>query len=115
TDTERRKLRDLIRQAEALSGKNDRKLQGVAEMVGNLLDEDFRPIVFCRYIATAEYVADYLRSRFKGVEVGAVTGNLPPEERKQRVHDLGDHPKRILVATDCLSEGVNLQEHFDAV
>ena len=25
------------------------------------------------------------------------------------------HDIRVLVATDCLSEGVNLQEHFDAV
>ena len=28
---------------------------------------------------------------------------------------LGEAPKRILVATDCLSEGINLQEQFDAV
>ncbi|MFN8124669.1 MAG: helicase-related protein [Thermoleophilia bacterium] len=28
---------------------------------------------------------------------------------------LADHDKRVLVATDCLSEGINLQEHFDAV
>ena len=25
------------------------------------------------------------------------------------------HERRVLVATDCLSEGINLQEHFDAV
>lgn len=29
--------------------------------------------------------------------------------------ELTQHPQRVLVATDCLSEGVNLQEHFSAV
>src|ERR1044072_5903334 len=45
----------------------------------------------------------------------AVTGTLAPAEREQRIQELGRHPKRVLVATDCLSEGINLQEHFDAV
>jgi hypothetical protein len=31
------------------------------------------------------------------------------------VLELGEAGKRVLVATDCLSEGINLQEHFDAV
>ena len=29
--------------------------------------------------------------------------------------DMGKADKRVLVATDCLSEGINLQDHFDAV
>ena len=28
---------------------------------------------------------------------------------------LAKEPVRVLVATDCLSEGVNLQEHYNAV
>jgi Helicase conserved C-terminal domain len=28
---------------------------------------------------------------------------------------LGEHPRRVLVSTDCLSEGINLQDLFDAV
>ena len=39
----------------------------------------------------------------------------PPAEREQRVAELGDARRAVLVATDCLSEGINLQEHFDAV
>ncbi len=115
TSRDRERLRKLIRQAESLAGKADPKLQQAAEIVGELLDANFRPIVFCRYIATAEYVAEHLGKRFRDAEVAAVTGTLPPEERRQRVLDLGQHRKRVLVATDCLSEGINLQEHFDAV
>jgi hypothetical protein len=68
-----------------------------------------------RYIATAEYVGEELRKRLRGVQVEAVTGLLPAEERTARVEALGAHEKRVLVATDCLSEGINLQAHFDAV
>ena len=45
----------------------------------------------------------------------AVTGNLPPSEREERVFQLVESNQRVLVATDCLSEGINLQEGFDSV
>lgn len=112
---DRDRLKKLSQLAGSLAGRNDPKLQRAMDVIGELLDEGFRPIIFCRFIKTAEYVAEHLGKRFRDVEVAAVTGTLPPEERKQRVLDLGEHPKRILVATDCLSEGINLQEHFDAV
>lgn len=114
-ERDRRTLRNLIVQAESLVGKRDPKLQKAGDELEALLKDGYRPIVFCRYIRTAEYLADHLGKRFKDVTVEAVTGSLPPEERKQRVTDLGRQPKHILVATDCLSEGINLQEHFDAV
>jgi superfamily II DNA or RNA helicase len=112
----RRRLNDLAREAEALFGNGDEKLKKAAKLVAGLLQEGHRPILFCRFIATAEYLARELRARLpKGVEVEAVTGTLPPAEREQRVLQLAQAPMRVLVCTDCLSEGVNLQEHFDAV
>ena len=45
-----------------------------------------------------------------------MTGEMPPEERRERVAEIGAaEGAKVLVATDCLSEGINLQEHFDAV
>ncbi|MBW2046703.1 MAG: hypothetical protein JRI96_17815, partial [Deltaproteobacteria bacterium] len=71
---------------------------------------------FCRFIPTADYVAEALRDALPGdTVVTAVTGILPPAERETRVRQLTEHPKRVLVCTDCLSEGINLQEYFDAV
>ena len=112
---ERRRLRDLAREADGLRGAGDRKLLAAVGHLKELLDGGSRPIVYCRYIATAEYVAEELRKRLKGAEVVAVTGLLPAEERAARVADLTAHERRVLVATDCLSEGINLQEGFDAV
>jgi len=49
------------------------------------------------------------------VQIDAVTGLLPPIERENRILQLAESPQRVLVCTDCLSEGINLQEHFNAV
>ncbi|HEU5423888.1 MAG TPA: helicase-related protein, partial [Nitrolancea sp.] len=112
----RRRLLDLAREAEALAGENDQKLLGVVPELRGLLAAGYHPIVFCRFIPTAEYLAAELRARLpKGVAVAAVTGTLPPAERETRVAQLLDAPQRVLVCTDCLSEGINLQEGFDAV
>ncbi len=110
------RLATLAQQAEALAGREDRKLQRVAELTQGLLDDGYHPILFCRFIDTAEYVADQLRQKLgKKVEVVAVTGQQPPAEREERILALAESPKRILVCTDCLSEGINLQQHFNAV
>ena len=37
------------------------------------------------------------------------------DERKEKIAELAPSERHILVATDCLSEGIDLQEHFDAV
>lgn len=109
------RLRRLAKDAEALKGAEDSKLQGMVRLAKKLLEEGYSPIVFCRFIHTAEYLAEHLRTALRGVEVMAVTGMLPPSEREFRVNELGKHHKRLLVCTDCLSEGINLQERFNAV
>jgi len=115
-DAER--LTELIAEARSLAGvDDDPKLALLVRHLRGLLDEGFRPVVFCRYVATAHYVAAYLKKHLQDAVVDAVTGEFAPEEREIRVAELGDesNPKPILVATDCLSEGVNLQHYFTAV
>jgi superfamily II DNA or RNA helicase len=112
----RRRLLAMARAAEALVGNRDHKLDKAVGLVEGLVGDGFNPIVFCRFIPTAEYVADGLRSALGGrAEVASVTGMQPPAEREERVSELAKAVHRVLVATDCLSEGINLQEHFDAV
>jgi superfamily II DNA or RNA helicase len=112
----RRRLLEMARAADGLLGEKDEKLRKAVDLVKSLLHDGFRPIVFCRFIPTAEYVAAELRKRLpKDVEVVAVTGLLPPAERVERVAQAAQSPKRVLVATDCLSEGINLQEQFSAI
>ena len=110
------RLQELMASAAALAGQqNDPKLAKLQEHLTLLLKEGFQPVVFCRYIATAHYLAAALRAKFKSAAIAAVTGELTPDEREAAVEQLGESEARILVATDCLSEGINLQNLFTAV
>jgi superfamily II DNA or RNA helicase len=112
----RRRLLALASEADALTGDNDPKLQEAIKLVRKLVTDGHNPIVFCRFITTAEYVAQHLRGSIgKNTEVIAVTGTLAPADREERITELSAHKRRVLVATDCLSEGINLQHAFDAV
>jgi superfamily II DNA or RNA helicase len=126
SQTDRSKLRDFLQRADGLvtSGK-DPKIEKTAEVIVDWLKKGHRPIVFCRFVATAKYVAEQLeqriRARYSTFRATAVSGETGGgEERRAAIEalvdpDKGGTEKRVLVATDCLSEGINLQEHFDAI
>lgn len=111
------RLADLVSKAEALAAnpRKDPKFATVKKALSTLIEDGFAPVVFCRFIATAESLGAALQKVFKDHTIEVVTGALPSEERERRVKQLGEEEKRILVATDCLSEGINLQSWYDAV
>jgi len=112
----RDRLRAYAREAEAVFGAKDAKLQKAFKIVKGLLADGFNPILFCRFIDTAEYVGQHLRDVVKkDAEVSVITGLIPPKDREDRIAELAKADRRVLVCTDCLSEGINLQDHFDAV
>src|SRR5690606_36728603 len=59
----RRQLLDLAEEAERLKGAKDQKLTTLPGLLKEQLEAGHAPIVFCRFIDTAEYVAEELRSR----------------------------------------------------
>ena len=110
------KIKELINEAVTLSGqKGDPKLKCLKDHLVPLIKEGFNPVVFCRFIATAHYLQKHLKEVFPDITVDVITGELAAEERKQKIEDLEDVDRRLLIATDCLSEGINLQKVFDAV
>jgi superfamily II DNA or RNA helicase len=120
SSTEQKALRDFAKKAQEILGTDqDTKLLKCIEVVNSLLQEGFRPLIWCRYIATSEYLASQihqqLQKKFPNLRVVSVTGTLTDEERRARILELAKFPNRVCVATDCLSEGINLQEWFDAV
>lgn len=115
-------LRDLIERSDRLRGKaHDPKLKQLLKELKALLAEGFRPVIFCRFRPTAHYLAEQLEEELpkRAHVVMAVTGDLPPEERVERIRELQNELANgkvpVLVATDCLSEGIDLQHTFDAV
>ena len=121
TEAERRRLDGFLKRAESLHGyERDAKLQRCGQVASDMLRDGFSPIVYCRYIDTAVYVAEQLQAQlepdFPGLQARSVTGSDgDAEQRREVVDELAQSPRRILVATDCLSEGVNLQQDWDAV
>lgn len=113
-------LQALVAHAEVLIHKPDPKLTALIDALTPLIKKGANPVVFCRFLATAEHVRDGLRKAFPKLVVEAVTGVLTPDERRDRVAEMASaddekEVQRILVATDCLSEGINLQQLFDTV
>lgn len=113
-------LRALIDQARDLVEAKDPKLDALVGALKPLIKNGANPVVFCRYLATAEHVKSGLRKAFPKLIIESVTGELTPDERRDRVaemalEDADESAQRILVATDCLSEGINLQQLFDTV
>jgi superfamily II DNA or RNA helicase len=124
-EADRAHLETLITQAEGLRGPSkDPKLRQLVRQVQELLGDGYRPVIFCRFRPTAHYLAEELTAALpkRSTVIRAVTGELPPEERVARIAALEaeafdpEKPKTpVLVATDCLSEGIDLQRSFDAV
>lgn len=117
---QRQQLRGLADQLTGLSDlRHDQKCAAANAIIEDWLDAGFNPVVFCRYIATAKYVGEVLvqalRKKYPRLDIQVITSELPDELRKQKVEEMGKATQRLLIATDCLSEGINLQQHFSAV
>src|SRR5439155_26817347 len=81
-ESTRRKLLEFARRAEALSAEADYKLQGAIRETKALLKDGFRPLIFCRFVDSSDYVARQLRGALPAkVHVESVTGLLPPADR----------------------------------
>jgi superfamily II DNA/RNA helicase len=110
-------LHELSCQLEGLrSLEKDNKAKRALGIIHEWIKEGFHPIVFCKYIATAKYLGEILKENLpKKVDVQVITSELADEQRKEKVDLMRNSDARVLVATDCLSEGINLQELFTAV
>lgn len=122
TDNESRRLYRYAQQLEALQGTDDdQKLQRTLQQIKTWVNSGICPIIFCRYIQTAKYVGEFVKKVFTGkayrdVEIAVITSELADELRKEKITTMTAHEgRRILVATDCLSEGINLQDGFNAL
>jgi superfamily II DNA or RNA helicase len=117
---QRQQLRAFSDQLAKLSNpRDDQKLASAEAILEDWLSNGFNPVVFCRYIATANYVgeqlAPILKKKFPKVQLQVITSELPDEMRKQRIEEIDVSLPRVMIATDCLSEGINLQKFFTGV
>lgn len=100
--------------------EKDRKAKELLIQLKTLIERGFNPIVFCRYIQTANYLGEILkpyfsRKNYKNLHVEVITSELNDELRREKIEQMNQSERRLLIATDCLSEGINLQEGFNAL
>ncbi|MEI7899633.1 MAG: SNF2-related protein [bacterium] len=120
TDHQRRQLRHFAEQLDQLGNiRDDQKLYAASVVLEEWLAKGFKPVVFCRYIETANYLGKLLepvlRKKFPKLDLRVVTSEDPDDLRKQRIAEMAGDKPRVLIATDCLSEGINLQDLFTGV
>ena len=99
------------------TANSDEKLKKAVKLVDGLLQEGYHPILFCRFIPRPNTWPRELREPAAQGR-GGRRRHRHPRPRRARSSACSNwpaSPKRVLVCTDCLSEGINLQEHFDAV
>lgn len=120
SDNEISRLNQLAKELEELQNLvDDNKVLTTLQIITQWLDQGFNPVIFCRFIATANYVGAVLKEEFTrkgiGVDLQVITSEDPDDVRKSRIEEMAVSDRKVLVATDCLSEGINLQEQFTAV
>ncbi len=114
------KLSALLTELDALRPETDAKVNQLHQLLtGELRGE--KVLVFSYYMDTARMLYHELRRRLPNVEIALVDSKVRMEERKRIVQRFspgsnrytlppGEHPIQILIATDALSEGQNLQD-----
>jgi superfamily II DNA or RNA helicase len=118
--SENKQLANLAKQIQDLHGlEYDKKAVRAQEIISQWIKDGFNPVIFCRFIATANYLGEVLKPSLQkihsDINVQVVTSEDPDEVRKNRIDDMESAKHRVLIATDCLSEGINLQDKFTAV
>lgn len=123
SEGEVKRLHALAKDLEAIAHttKDHKAVKALAVVREWLKDKSgVHPIIFCRYIATAKYLGEFLKRNLakevKGLQVEVITGgDMTDDQRKEAIDAIDAKKPRIVVCTDCLSEGINLQEKFNAV
>lgn len=125
TDNESRRLLQYARKLKERYGmEKDRKARAAVNQIQKWLQADaskcWNPVVFCRYIQTANYLGEICKTAFpqkdfQSLHIEVITSELNDELRREKIEAMLKSERRLLIATDCLSEGINLQTGFNAV
>lgn len=107
-------LTGLQEALKARARRPDSKFKRLAELLtGELAGK--KTIVFTRYRDTLEYLGGLLPKRLKGVPVFTLHGGHTEAERDDVLDSFARAEQGVLVATDVISEGLNLQYHASQV
>jgi len=121
--SESRLLKNFAARFQKFSGiKHDSKAREAVAVLKDWIKQGRNPVVFCRFIQTAKYLHELCASNlsgkeFKDLNIEVITSEMDDEQRRVKIRAMNADAsgRRLLIATDCLSEGINLQEGFDSM
>jgi SNF2 family DNA or RNA helicase len=109
-ERELQELDELSEKAERITKTRDAKLQ---KLLSDTLPSRFqypRVIIFTKYVDTLEYLEEQIKdSQSDETEVFTLYGSLNEAQRKERFQEFESSSRGVLIATDVISEGMNLQ------
>lgn len=110
-DTELKYLKDVLESAEKITRRDDSKLQTLYDILIRRLKVKGKMIIFTKWIDTQNYIKESLENRktFQDYELFVLNGEMGEGDRKEVFQDFETSNRAILIATDCISEGLNLQ------
>jgi superfamily II DNA or RNA helicase len=101
-------IKNIIHYAKSLTPREDEKLQELKNVIiPELLSKDSKVIIFTRYKDTMDYLEKNCKS--KEYDTFTMHGDMSLNSRTETFGKFDRSKKAILVATDVISEGLNLQ------
>ncbi|HNT77661.1 MAG TPA: helicase-related protein, partial [Anaerolineae bacterium] len=101
----------VLAKAERVNPRRDSKLQKLLDStLPLLLGRHPKVIIFTRYVDTMTYLAEQIgRDKRYAAAVLTIDGSLNERQRAEVFQAFARAPQAVLVATDAISEGINLQ------
>lgn len=107
-EKEKNSLAEILKLAKSVKPKDDIKLQELIDKIlPFLFNQDNKIIIFTKYKDTLEYLEINLSQ--KGFDVFTMHGDLSQKKRQDVFLKFEQSKKAVLIATDVISEGLNLQ------
>jgi superfamily II DNA or RNA helicase len=109
---ELRHLEEVLAKAEKVTPSRDNKLQRLLNVVlKDRLRLDPKVVIFTRYVDTMEYLEERIQedAQYANATVLTIHGGLSEQRRREIFRAFERAEVGVLVATDAISEGINLQ------
>ncbi|MHA1439274.1 MAG: helicase-related protein, partial [Promethearchaeota archaeon] len=120
-----RKEKKLLEKVKIAAEKLKKKDTKMIDLIDKILPERFKYskkiIIFTRYIDTLTYIkANLLEKKesslkYKDIEIYSVHGKMASQHRQDVYNKFLESEQGILISTDCMAEGIDLQFSADQI
>ncbi|MCG2791680.1 MAG: DEAD/DEAH box helicase [Actinomycetia bacterium] len=103
-------LTEIYNEVKRVKPSNDTKyIKLIKEIIPELFNYANKIIIFTRYKDTLDYLQTNLGKDMPNTKILSIFGVMNAAQRKEVFSKFEEAEKAILIATDCISEGMNLQ------